>query len=97
MWNEFEVKLEEVSDGYAVVGRNIEKSEIVIEPSYHGKNVTAIKDRAFYNCSDLTSITIGSNVTSIGSYAFNGCSSLTSVKIPNKVEIIGAGSAVVTD
>ena len=92
MWNEFEVKLEEVSDGYAVVGRNIEKSEIVIEPSYHGKNVTAIKDRAFYNCSDLTSITIGSNVTSIGSYAFNGCSSLTSVKIPNKVETIGAGA-----
>ena len=92
MWNEFEVKLEDVSDGYAVVGRNIEKSEIVIAPSYHGKNVTEIKDRAFYNCSDLTSITIGCNVTSIGSYAFNGCSSLTSVKIPNKVETIGAGA-----
>ena len=92
MWTEFEVKLEEVSDGYAVVGRNIEKSEIVIAPSYHGKNVTAIKDRAFFNCSDLTSITIGGNVTSIGSYAFNGCSSLTSVKIPNKVETIEAGA-----
>ena len=44
---------------------------------------------AFYNCSSLTSVTIGNSVTSIGSYAFNGCSSLTSIAIPNSVTSIG--------
>ena len=33
----------------------------------------------FYDCSGLTSVTIGNSVTSIGSNAFNGCSGLTSV------------------
>ena len=34
---------------------------------------------AFYNCSNLTSVTIGNTVTSIGSYAFENCSKLTSL------------------
>ena len=34
---------------------------------------------AFYNCSNLTSVTIGDSVTSIGDYAFSGCSSLTGI------------------
>ena len=34
---------------------------------------------AFYNCTSLTSITIGSGVTSIGNYAFSYCSSLESI------------------
>ncbi|MDD6994762.1 MAG: leucine-rich repeat protein [Candidatus Borkfalkiaceae bacterium] len=45
---------------------------------------------AFYNCSSLTSVTIGNSVTSIGSYAFRGCSSLTSVTIGNSVTSIGS-------
>lgn len=44
---------------------------------------------AFYNCSSLTSITIGSGVTSIGDRAFRNCSSLTSITIPNSVTSIG--------
>ena len=39
----------------------------------------SIKGNAFYNCSNLTSITLGSSVTNIGGYAFEYCSSLTSV------------------
>ncbi|MBQ7635122.1 MAG: leucine-rich repeat domain-containing protein, partial [Bacteroidaceae bacterium] len=38
-------------------------------------------DRAFYDCSGLTSITIGNSVTSIGSAAFYKCTGLTSVTI----------------
>ena len=40
---------------------------------------TSIGSFAFYNCSGLTSVTIGNGVTSIGSSAFEGCSSLKSI------------------
>lgn len=37
------------------------------------------KFRAFYNCSGLTSVTIGNSVTNIGDRTFYYCSGLTSV------------------
>ena len=43
----------------------------------------------YYECSGLTSVTIGNSVTSIGDEAFLGCSGLTSVTIPNSVTSIG--------
>ncbi len=51
--------------------------------------VTSIGDRAFFNCSGLTEITIPNNVTSIGESAFYDCSGLTEVTIPNSVTTIG--------
>ncbi len=52
-------------------------------------NVTSIADKAFYYCSDLTSVTIPNGVTSIGEDAFCFCSGLTSITIPNSVTFIG--------
>lgn len=43
----------------------------------------------FYDCDNLTSVTIPGSVTSIGRKAFSGCSSLTSVTIPDSVTNIG--------
>ena len=51
-------------------------------------SVTSIEEKAFYNCTNLTSVTIGNRVTSIGYTAFFGCTGLTSVTIPNSVRSI---------
>jgi hypothetical protein len=71
-------------------------------------SVTNIGDEAFYDCFNLTNITMGSNVASIGNYAFSGVEQVTSdgeqpgyidvgcplisVTIPNSVTSIGANA-----
>ena len=60
-----------------------------VEYSGYTYDVDSIGDRAFEDCSSLTSISIPNSVTSIGEYAFNNCSSLTSITIPNSVTSIG--------
>ena len=51
--------------------------------------VTTIGNDAFYECGNLTNITIPDSVTTIGDHAFYGCDSLTSVTIPDSVTTIG--------
>lgn len=54
-------------------------------------SVTTIGEWVFYNCVNLTSITIPNSVTSIGESAFNGCSELSAITIPSSVTSIGHG------
>ena len=61
------------------------ETEIAIASWYNDKYVTEISSSAFYDCSSLTSVTIGNSVTSIASSAFEGCSSLTNITIPDSV------------
>ena len=74
-----------------------EYSGLVVIPSsvtYNNKTytVTSIGYGAFYNCSGLTSVTIGNRVTRIGDYAFFDCTGLTSMTIPKSVTGIGDGA-----
>jgi hypothetical protein len=52
-------------------------------------SISRIGNRAFYDCSRLTSITIPQGVTWIGDMAFYGCDSLTSITLPQGVTWIG--------
>ena len=51
--------------------------------------VTAIGDKAFKNCTHLTSVIVGDNVTSIGYQSFMKCTNLTSVSLPDGLLHIG--------
>ena len=57
------------------------------------KNVTITGNNilygAFYNCSSLTSVTLGNSVASIGDFAFFNCNHLTSIAIGSSVASIG--------
>lgn len=68
-------------------------SDVVIPESvnYNGKDyiVNAIDEKAFYNCSSLTSVTIPNTITTIGNYSFYGCSGLSSLTIGKSVTSIG--------
>ena len=50
----------------------------------------SIGEDAFWECTSLTSVTIGDGVTSIGGSAFRGCASLSTVVIGNGVTSIGS-------
>ena len=84
---------------YAVVGNTAYVTDspnasgnIVIASSYDGYPVTSIGNVAFYNCTQLTGVTIPGSVAVIGEAAFWSCSSLTTVTIPNSVTSIGSGA-----
>ena len=51
--------------------------------------LTTISAYAFYNCKNLTSITIPASVTSIGNSAFSDCSSLTDITLPEVLTTFG--------
>ena len=78
-------ELNEQKDGYIVSSCGSSATSVEIPDEINGLPVVGIKERAFENRSNLTSITIPDSVISIGSYAFSGCSGLTSVTIGNGV------------
>ena len=72
------------------VGRfNDDNSNTILKEIIIPDSVTTIGDWAFYNCSNLTSVTIGDSVTTIGNSAFRYCDNLTSITIGDSVTTIG--------
>ena len=61
--------------------------------------VTSIGSCAFYNTTELTSVTFenGSDLTNIGHAAFGMCRKLTSITIPSSVTTIGANAFAVCE
>jgi hypothetical protein len=73
---------------------NSYSGDVVIpqEVNYDGTTyaVTTIGYNAFYNCAELSSISIPNSVTTIEWSVFYGCSALTEIVIPNSVTTIGS-------
>jgi len=64
-----------------ITGHTNPVGDLVIPETIEELPVTVIGDRAFSDCTRLTSITIPESVTSIGDGAFSGCSSLVSITV----------------
>ena len=100
--------LEDLS--YRIVGEEIQITKckttasgtLHIPTTIEGKPVTFIgdpsnklwKEGAFFECTNLTGITIPEGVTSIGPWTFLRCTSLESVTIPNSITYIGDHSFI---
>lgn len=68
---------------------NCTDKNVEIPEEIDGYNVTAIGEKAFADCTDITSIIIPNTVTSIGQRAFYGCTGITEMTIPASVTDIG--------
>jgi hypothetical protein len=62
---------------------------VIIPSTINDLPIASIGSKAFFECTNLTSIAIPDSVTNIGSNAFCDCTSLTSVTIGNGVISIG--------
>ncbi len=77
-------------NGNAIITGNTitEDTDLVIPSEIDGHKVISIGSMAFFNCNNLTSITIPDGVISIGQSAFGRCFKLTSINIPDGVTSI---------
>ena len=75
------------NDYYPYIGHIVIPAKIIYKGLTY--SVTSIRNSAFSNCTQLTSVEIPNSVTSIGDWAFYLCTKLTSVEIPNSVTSIG--------
>lgn len=87
------VVVDSITNDVFVIVKNNEISGDLIIPEYveyegDSFRVTSVYDRAFYNCSQLNSVTLPNSVVSIGKEAFSGCSSLTTIHLPDSITAI---------
>ncbi len=66
-----------------------EMGRVSIPNTIEGYPVTAIGERAFAYCYDITAVNLPSGLKTIGATAFNGCVALEAITIPDSVTTIG--------
>lgn len=80
------LEMEPWGDEYHVKGvGECRDRDIIIPDKHDGKPVTAIDEKAFYNNTDITSVTLPEGITEIGGYAFSGCKSLRRISFPDSL------------
>ena len=84
-------------DNRGVIGYTGKTGENLDIPAVFQNNgvwyrVTAIGDRAFDGCENLTSVTIPNTVKGIGKWAFHWCTNLTRITLPNSIKSMALSS-----
>ena len=77
-------------DTHAKLGKASIVSDVIYKSNHY--KVLGIADRAFEECTSLTSMIIPNSVTEIGKWAFLYCTGLASITISNSVTSIGSGA-----
>jgi hypothetical protein len=72
-----------------ITGYTGSNSVVTIPGAIRGLPVTSIGDYAFFDCTNLSSVTIPNGVTNLGASAFSWCTRLASVTLPNSVTNLG--------
>ena len=75
--------------GIRKIGKEAFKDTSVSSVSCTYTNLETIEDKAFYNCSNLSSIDLPYSLREIGSYAFYNCSWLKRISIPQNIYRVG--------
>lgn len=70
----------------------VSQKDIVVPAEIDGYKVTAIGEKAFHYCDEVTSITLPDTITEIGEGAFYLCRALEKVNIPEGVKEIKANT-----
>ena len=79
-----------IPDTYTYLGvGTFQSNDGITNVNFLPKKLKTIDNSAFYQCKNITSVTIPDSVTSLGTYAFSSCSGLTSIEIPDGVTSIG--------
>lgn len=79
-------------DGLTVLEESMFTGCTALEQITIPAQITELKQKVFYNCSKLVSVTFaGNNVTAFGNQVFYGCKALTSFVIPSAVSKLGNG------
>lgn len=85
-----ELEYEVSEDGtVTITGYDNSLASVEIPETIDGRTVTTIGDKAFYECSSLSSISLPESVNRIGDLAFMGCDNLIDINIPDGVRSIG--------
>ncbi len=89
----------EAGGSMTITGYNCSSNLADVPALVNGLPVTSIGSHAFFQCTNLTRVTIPDAVTNISDYAFYRCTGLTNIVLPGNLTTIGdnafAGSGLV--
>ncbi len=77
----------EISNGEVIITKcdPTVSGDLIIPDTLGGMPVTAIGDRAFYYCSEITSVTMSEDIRYIGKGAFAYCGALSKIYLPTEI------------